>query len=153
MECASTMALRFDAPSIRLLVAPATTLAFASAPAYPLLRGMFDDMALRHEMVVSPAELVDRAMRLQPASVFVDADAPACAVDVLRAVRSVAPDALLVALDGYWSEREMALRGIADVLLYKPPRADAWAQALRTLGIGANPPAATPSPLLRLPVR
>jgi len=135
-------------------VAPATTLAFVAAPARRLLQGVFDDLSLRHELVASPGELVERALCLQPASVFVDADAPGCAVDLLRALRSVVPDALLVALNGYWSEHEQALRAASDLMLYKPPRAGAWQRALRASGLGpAGAPLATPSPSVRLPVQ
>lgn len=148
------MALRFDAPPIRLLAAPATALAFASVPTRRMLRGMFDDLSLQHEMIVSPAELVDRALRLQPVSVFVDADGPAYAIDLLRAVRSVSPRSLLVAIDGYWSEREEALRSVADLLLYKPPRVDAWQRTLRSAGIApVAAPLVTPSRPVLLPVR
>ncbi len=49
--------------------------------------------------------------------------------------RSAAPALRTAIITGYWSDREPALRQIANVMLFKPPRRRAWRQALAQLGV------------------
>jgi D-serine deaminase-like pyridoxal phosphate-dependent protein len=65
----------------------------------------------------------------------VDADMAEDLAALAAMARSAAPALRTAIITGYWSDREPALRQIADVMLFKPPRRRAWHQALAQLGV------------------